>query len=60
VIQHDARTRGSIHLLVVVPLYGEELRIKLRGGTGDLLVRFVELGITDIIDPHRPNAVVDA
>ncbi len=50
----------KISFLTVIPLYGEELRVKLHEGTETLLALFAECGISDIIDPHRPSAVLDA
>jgi len=52
--------RRQISFLAVVPLYEQELRVKLRDGTGALLARLADRGISDIIDPHRQCAVIDA
>ena len=46
----------EIHFLVVVPLYWEELQLKLRQGTQALLRAFAAHGVTDLIDPNRTNA----
>jgi len=39
----------------VVPLYAEEMDLKLQQGTQTLLDRFKRQGITDLIDPKRIN-----
>lgn len=39
----------------VVPLYAEEMNLKLRSGTDELLERFSKKDITDIISVTRPN-----
>jgi len=53
--------RGEINFWAAVPLYWEELDLKLREGTDALLDAFARHGITDRIDPHRPNtAICDA
>lgn len=48
----------EIHFLTAVPLYWEELQLKLREGTDALLDAFGRHGITDLIDPRRPNAAL--
>ena len=45
----------SIMFYSVVPLYAEEMRYKLKAGADKLLDRFDGAGITDIVDPLRPN-----
>ncbi|HEU4603668.1 MAG TPA: suppressor of fused domain protein [Steroidobacteraceae bacterium] len=44
-----------IHFLSVVPLYSEEMTLKLRDGTDRLLDKFDKAGINDIVDPVRRN-----
>lgn len=39
----------------VVPLYAEEMNLKLRSGTDELLERFSKKDVTDIISVNRPN-----
>jgi hypothetical protein len=39
----------------VVPLYKEEMQLKLNMGSDKLLDRFDQAGINDIIDPRRRN-----
>jgi hypothetical protein len=39
----------------VVPLYAEEMQLKLQQGAQALFDRFKELGITEVIDPKRTN-----
>jgi hypothetical protein len=39
----------------VVPLYREEMELKLRAGADELLERFTRKGMTDVIDPARKN-----
>jgi hypothetical protein len=41
-----------------MPLYQEELELKLREGTEALLEAFDAHGITDRIDPHRTNVAL--
>jgi len=48
----------EIHFLVAVPLYWEELQLKLREGTCALLEAFASHGVTDCIDPHRTNVAL--
>jgi hypothetical protein len=47
--------RCEITFLAAIPLYSEELEIKLRDGTGVLVSLLRRHGITDVIDPGRPN-----
>jgi hypothetical protein len=46
----------EIAFFAIVPLYKEELALKLRSGAGKLLERFDKKHIGDMIDPRRPNA----
>jgi hypothetical protein len=39
----------------VVPLYKEEMQLKLNMGADKLLDRFVQAGINDIVNPQRRN-----
>ncbi len=55
-IHRDARP--SIELLALVPLYADEWAAKLRGGMDTLLPGFERIGLTELLDPHRPSAVV--
>jgi hypothetical protein len=48
----------EISFWAAVPLYQEELELKLREGTDALIDAFALHGITDLIDPRRPNAVL--
>jgi hypothetical protein len=45
----------TIHFLAVVPLYEEEMNFKLRSGTDELLDKFADADVSDIIDPKRRN-----
>jgi hypothetical protein len=45
----------EITFYAVVPLYKEEMDLKLRSGTDKLLERLGKKGITDVIDPKRTN-----
>ncbi len=45
----------SINFYAVVPLYPEELQLKLTRGTNALLERFDVEGVTELLDPHRAN-----
>jgi hypothetical protein len=46
----------EIAFYAVVPLYREELALKLRAGAEKLLERFDKKHIDDMIDARRPNA----
>jgi hypothetical protein len=48
----------EITFLAAIPLYQEELELKLREGTGALVNAMNEHGITDCIDPHRVNVAL--
>jgi hypothetical protein len=52
-LQIDAEK--ETHFLSIVPLYREEMDLKLRKGTDALLERFDKHGIDDTIDPRRIN-----
>lgn len=52
--------RREVTFLVAIPLYAEELEIKLRDGTGALVSLLRRHGITDVIDPERPNVAPPA
>jgi len=45
----------KITFLAVVPLYREETDYKLKAGSDALIDRLDKAGVTDIIDPQRPN-----
>jgi hypothetical protein len=45
----------QIHFYSLVPLYREEMNLKLRKGTEDLLNLFDRHGVQDVIDPARKN-----
>lgn len=47
--------RKEITFFAVVPLYGEEMNLKLRSGSGKLLDKFDSMKVTDIVDPLRRN-----
>lgn len=47
--------RKEITFFAVVPLYGEEMNLKLRLGSDKLLDKFVSMKVTDIVDPLRRN-----
>ena len=46
---------GSVRILAVVPLYEDEMRLKLERGADALYDLFDEHGITDVVDPTRPS-----
>jgi len=48
----DGRT---VRFWSVVPVYKEEMELKLEKGADALFERFDEAGITDVVDPDRPN-----
>jgi hypothetical protein len=45
----------EIHFMSVIPLYPQEMDLKLRAGTERLLEKFDKAGFSDLIDPARPN-----
>lgn len=45
----------EIAFYAVVPLYEEEMQLKLKSGSDKLLDRFSRAGIDDIVDPRRRN-----
>lgn len=45
----------EIHFLAVVPLYREEMELKLRKGSDALLEKFGAHDVSDVIDPSRRN-----
>jgi hypothetical protein len=45
----------TIRFLAVVPLYEEEMALKMRDGTAALLERLRKQGVTDVVDPTRPS-----
>lgn len=47
----------QIAFLAVVPLYQEEMELKLRAGTDTLLEQLSKKFVSDVIDPARTNAV---
>jgi hypothetical protein len=44
-----------VQFYAVLPLYPEEMSLKLRLGTEELLRRFSSVGICELLDPQRPN-----
>lgn len=51
----DIDSEKRIHFLAVVPLYREEMELKLRKGSDALLEKFGAHDISDAIDPARKN-----
>jgi hypothetical protein len=47
----------SIYFLAVLPLYADEMRLKLEKGGQVFLEKLVAAGITDLINPDRPAIV---
>jgi hypothetical protein len=47
-----------IHFYSLVPLYREEMELKLAEGTDALLKRFDEQGVSELLDPTRPNVAI--
>jgi hypothetical protein len=45
----------TIHFLAVVPTYAEETQLKLDHGAEALEERFTAAGITELLNPKRPN-----
>jgi hypothetical protein len=45
----------KIHFWAIVPLYAEEIELKLQQGTDELLDRFQRYRISPVIDPRRRN-----
>ena len=52
----DIDADKAICFMAVVPLYGEEMALKLRHGTDGLLDAFDDAQVNDIVLPGRPNA----
>ncbi|SHG50012.1 Suppressor of fused protein (SUFU) [Hydrocarboniphaga daqingensis] len=46
----------EITFFSIVPLYEEEMRLKLRSGSDALLNRFDKTNVNDIVDPSRRNS----
>jgi hypothetical protein len=44
-----------IHFYCLIPLYKEEIEVKNNQGLDELLKRFKQFGVTDIVDIYRPN-----
>ena len=44
-----------MYFLSVIPLYREEMDFKLKHGAEALLERLGEVGVSEILDIHRPN-----
>jgi len=49
------RPEKAINFYAVVPLYKKEMDLKLAKGTEALLARFVEHGVTEVLDVSRRN-----
>lgn len=47
----------SINFFTLIPLYNEEVELKMRNGVEALFDGFDKYGITDILDINRPNTV---
>jgi hypothetical protein len=47
----------TIHFWSLVPLYAEEMELKLKEGTNALVERLDRAGVNTIIDPNRPSVV---
>lgn len=45
----------AVMFYAVYPLYQEELELKMRDGSGELLMRFEKYGVTELLDPGRRN-----
>ena len=45
----------TIHFFAVVPLYQEEVDVKLQRGAEALFAGFEKHGVTELLDPKRPN-----
>jgi hypothetical protein len=45
----------TIHFMSLVPLYGEEMQLKLDKGSDALIEKFIEHKLNDIIIPNRKN-----
>ncbi len=47
--------RRTIHFLAVVPLYEEEMALKMRDGTAALVKLLRKHGVTDVVEPARKS-----
>lgn len=54
----DLKEGGSVHFFSLVPIYPEELALKLAKGSDALVSRFDRAGVTEVYRPDRPSAVV--
>jgi len=55
-----SRNGKRIQLWAVVPIYQEELDLKLKRGAKELNARFEKHGINEILDPSRINVALEA
>jgi hypothetical protein len=51
---------ARVDLLTLFPMYPEELDYKLDHGFDALMAIFAAAGISDVIDPARPNAIASS
>lgn len=54
ILQHGDK---SVRFFQLIPLYREELELKLNKGLDALIERFNEFGVGEVIDIHRPNVI---
>jgi len=47
--------KEKVYIFSVVPLYPEELKFKISNGVGDLVEKFNEFNIEEIVDVDRKN-----
>jgi hypothetical protein len=54
---YDLKLRDGreVNVYGVVPLYAEEMQLKLTCGTDALLERFDDAGVTELLEPRRAN-----
>lgn len=52
-------TGRSVHFFGVIPLYADELKLARDAGTGVLLERMEQAGVTDLLDVDRPSVAGD-
>jgi len=50
----------QIDLLMLLPMYPEELELRISHGAHALLDAFTTAGVSDVIDPARPSAIARA
>jgi Suppressor of fused protein (SUFU) len=56
--QFDVLDGRVVHIYSVIPLHGDEMKLKLREGASALGHKLDDAGVNLLVDPGRPSAVV--